>query len=180
MSTIEPTAFVLTAENIKALRNADSVSFHHLNPNVDRINETTGPTYVQASKRVDPKDGFGTREIEVEIPAEVKWTIYERNGNSGRTTPSRAFMSIQSCQFAPEWVTFAQLLKTGDRLVLHWTRNGSDFLRDAGLVVTEFRIEVRRSTKAGKEQRLVFLLDTRVEKNDGDFYLTFTEYTLNV
>lgn len=165
----------LTAEHLKALRNADDVSFHHV------PSEDGPPTYVRATKRVDPKDGFGPRGIDVEIPADVQWAIYERGGDTGRSTPTRAYWSILSCKFSPQWKTLAQLLKVGDRLVLQWTRQASGDLRAAGFATYEFGVDVRRITgKAGKEQRLAFLLDARTEKLGNDFYLTFPEYTLNV
>lgn len=168
---------LLTADTLKALRNADSMSFHYT-PDAD------GPsTYIRASKRVNPNDGFGAREIDVEIPADVKWTIYESTGDTGRSMPVRAFWSILSCQFSPEWTTLTQLLKVGDRLVLHWTSASSGDLREAGFINYEFGIDVRRTVgKAAKEQRLAFLLDARTEKRTSDFYLTFAsgEYRLNV
>lgn len=162
------TTVTLTAEQLKALRNADSVSFH--------FNGAHSPVaFVRATKRVKGNDGFGGRDLTVEIPAEQKFTIYERGDTSGRRTPVDAFTSIPSCQFSPLWVTAAKFLKVDDRLVLHWTGGDThQALRDAGFTVGYFDLEVARLVgKSGREERLAFRLDTSVSKVGSGWPLKF-------
>lgn len=155
----------LSAEHLKALRNAHSVSFHTLEE---------GECYIRATKPTDPGDGFGSRELTVDVPAQPQFTIYEHNGTSGRRTPKAAFWSIMACRFHPEWVTAARFLKAGDKVFLHWTSDTSENLRASGWRTYKFALVVTRKIgKTAREERLEFLLDARTERAGNDFYLTF-------
>jgi hypothetical protein len=161
------TDLALTAENLKALRGADSVWFKHETACGDK-------TYVAATKRFDPKDGFGERDLTAYVPATPKFTLYDRNGSSGRrAAPTTAFYSAASAKFHPEWTTAAKLLKAGDRLVLHWTTDSNKRVVAAGLTLVEFRLEVRRATAKGREEHLCFHLGSVVEQTTSNFSLEF-------
>jgi hypothetical protein len=170
----------LTTETVKALRNADDVSFH-FREGTDRPN-----AWIHATKRIKRTDGFGDDERSIDITAVHKFTIYESSGSSGRRMPTEAFGSIGSAQFDPQWVTVAKLLKAGDRLYLHWT--GGDVnrgLKELGWTVIHLDVEIARPVgKSGREDRLVFRVDTRIVPAPSDFYLKMPaenpEYELNV
>ena len=124
----------LTTENIKALRNADWVRF--------RWDGTT--TKADAHKSTT-RDGFPD-EVEVDIPVlDSKFTVYERNGDSGRTDPTSAVGVISTARYHELWQSVARILRKGDRLQPHFIANNTtENLRDAGLTHDEFRLMVLR------------------------------------
>ena len=168
----------LTTDTIKALRAADDISFHfHEGPNEPNA-------WVTATKRTKRTDGFGDDERSINVTAAHLFTVYEKSGSSGRRMPTEAFASPTSAKFCPHWVTAAKFLKPGDRLFLHWT--GGDVntsLAELGWTAVHFDLEVARPVgKQGREERLVFRLDTRLVPADSGFYLKLPsrnpEYTL--
>lgn len=164
----------LTSEQVKALRNADHVSFHF---------DTPGVCYVRASKNVDPGDGFGDRSVHVEIPAESQFTVYERSGCTGRRDVAKAFWPLGAAKFVPQWVTAARHFKAGDRLVLHWTTGDvTREQRDAGFTLVSFDVIAVRTLKGGRQERHVFMLGaSATETKLLSAYVTFEvdpEYTI--
>lgn len=150
----------LTADELKALRKATGISFHYRD----------GKAFVGATIEHDPGDGFGRREIRREIPAQFKATIYERDLSSGRTEPTSCFWSLISARVTPEWATLKSMLRTDDELILHWTgANNSEAVREAGFMVDEFRVEVRRWNKERTklQAHMVFLLGVSVTNRNG-------------
>lgn len=161
MTDTTTAAEALALYQVKALRNADDVTF--------RFND--GRCYIQATKQTDPNDGFGARPIDIEIPAEPKWSIHYLPG-APRAKPRVAFYSCSSAQFRPEWVTATKFLKVGDELILHWTKEHSERVRDAGLQTVEFRMEVRRRGARGTSH-YVFLLGADVEPAGSEFTIEY-------
>lgn len=169
----------LTADTVKALRAADDIIFHFHEGEVVHA-------WVTAIRRVKRNDGFGEDTRTIEITASHTFTIYERNGDSGRRMPTEAFSSPGSAKFCPQWVTAARFLKPGDRLCLHWT--GGDVRKDLaelGWTIVHFDLEViRKVGKSGREERLVFRLTTNTELATSGFYLKMPDpnpaYEINV
>lgn len=165
----------LTADTIKLLRTADGVSFH--------FHEGTQHPNAWVQMSHDIKHAGSTHTLHTALAAEHRFTIYEgTDGTSGRRMPVKAYSSVSPAKFNPHWVTAAKALRTGDRLYLHWTGNDSSLnLKDAGLVLVEFDLEVaRRVGKSGREERLVFRLHTLLTRAAAStLEFPSTEYTIN-
>jgi hypothetical protein len=164
MNTTTTTDLALSAENLKALRNADNICFQMQE---DRA-------FITARKTLDPKDGFGAREISVEVPADYRVRAYMSDGTSIQSDPVDAFTSVASAKHDGRWLTAVKTLKVGDRLLLRWEHDTHQNLRETGFVVTNFTLEVIRTVgKDGREQRLHYLLDVAVSKAGSGWPLRF-------
>lgn len=143
----------LTAVDIKALRGADSLCFFH---------QRNGVTDVNLTKKHDPNDGFGTRELHTRVPlAPAQVTDY---GQTRHGAPiATANWVFTSPKFTPELQTAFRLLKAGDVLRPCWTAaNNNPNVTDAHLVNDEFRLLIQRPMKDGRFHVMTFLIDTSV------------------
>lgn len=152
---------------IAALRQANTVSFHHLAP------DDTGSvprSFIRATKRVEKSasNPFGPSEASVEIPCDWRLTDYTRS-DEGKvpygTGEFRAFEMIGSAQHHEEWQTTASLLRAGDIVRLLWSRGGftTEGMRSASPAFygDGLSMEVIRG-----ERRLVFHVGFQVSENN--------------
>lgn len=141
----------LTTAEIKAMRNAEHVVFHHEH----RPGEHLAKDYAIARKEHDPGDGFGRRELEVRIPiAGSRFEAYSLDGDG-----DIVWASGVGRKYSPEWATVLGLLRVGDELIARWVLgNNSDTLKAAGLSHDEFKLTIVRTTKTGSRQ-MTFWLD---------------------
>jgi hypothetical protein len=161
-SAAEPAVLILSADDLKAIRQADGVSFHH----------GDGAGRIVCTKRVRNPGPFDEHE--------KSYRINCASVVAGRGVPYRAegytcFASRYSC--AETWRTIAGLLRKGDQLRLRWSADGEsngylersrvterDEHGSAGLGqalhADALYLEVMRGD--GSAPALVFLLDVRI------------------
>jgi hypothetical protein len=171
--TTTTTSTGLTREHLKALRNAHDiiVRFHGEHFQYHDGKEPLPHTFADCKKEVDPGDGYGKRELHVEVPLEpARFVVYtERSATEGdvansRTPVSHALWILHSrWNDSPEYTLVHHILRVGDRVTPVWVcNNNSENVRNAGLTVDEFRVEIMRGPvdEPSKCKRLVVLLDT--------------------
>lgn len=166
------TATGLTRENLKTLRNADDivVRFHSEHFKYKADGEVLPRTFLDCIKQVDPGDGFGKREMRVEVDVEpAGFRVFDQKGQTDQRAAdpiSHALWSLHPKWAGNEQHTFIHhLLRVGDRLTPLWVcNNNSDNIRNAGLTVDEFKFEIVRGPvdEPSKCKRLVVLLDSAV------------------
>lgn len=136
------TEYTLTAEDVRKLRNADSVCFD------GNYSDDGNHNHIRAIER-------GTdlmHEQTYFIRVESRLTDY-------RATPMprgwHAFDMIHSAQFSSEWQTIATHITAGCSLMLHWHRNnGSPVTDEAGLVVDYLNLLVIKPNRDTKTYRI--------------------------
>lgn len=158
IDVVDPTEYYLSRDRLKALRNADSVSFHHHAPGTRR---TLMPSFINAHKTIDRGDGFGGTETIVTIPTmETVFTVYRDPHYDDRRRVQNAFASITAAKFHAEWVTVAKMLRVNDRLKLRWQVNAhAPVVGEAGLVTDIASLLVYRGP-LDKPTVLTFHIDT--------------------
>lgn len=148
----------LSRDDLKALRSADdSVSFYWLH----EFPTDKPRSIVVARKRHNPGDGFNERTLNRTIVLnDPVFTIYERNGDSGRSRPLSCFWSVMTPKFHAEWRTVVDLLREGDELIPEWVGgNSNENIRKAGLTKDEFKLRVRRRSGKGDKVMTFFMDD---------------------
>ena len=98
----------LTSDDVKALRQADQVSFH--------FHQDQGS--IVATKRVKNPGPFGERERRHEFNVSSSFS-----GNKG-SKPRQCFAMEHGASYSETWQTIAQSLKAGDEVTLHWSADG--------------------------------------------------------
>ena len=111
----------LDAVQLAALRRADVVCFFHRH-----VPDATGETsYIDAGKRakVSATDPFA-QDAHVIIPVPYRLREYTQGDDKipYNSEAWKGFESLSSAQWSEEWKTIVSLLRTGDRLTLHWQR----------------------------------------------------------
>lgn len=141
----------ITAEQLKALRNADTIVFRY----------SPEATTIEAVRSVDPSDGYGERDLRVSIPVEdAVVTNYACqnpvDGSLFRTVSSAAWV-LGASQYNATVSTFLrQILRKGDRIrPVFVAGNDSAAVRDAKLTVDELHVNLDR----GQGRALTFSLD---------------------
>jgi len=134
----------LTTDDIKALRQATSVTFHFL---------TDEGTTVTA--RRDTKDSvFGDSTAERHLDTEK--AAFTLHGPS-KGKPAKAVCSINA-QHNELWNTVVTDLRVGDKLTPLWVANNdTEVLKEAGLHNDEFYLNVNRGDKTK-----TYWLDARI------------------
>lgn len=139
----------LTADDVKALRKADTVSFH--------TNEDG--TFIRASFKDDvvtktnadlfPVRNNRARERQIVIDHESYDAFY-------------AFAMVHTAQYSRTFQSIARLLRKGDFIALRWGKdsNTNETLRKAGLHADQLDVVIYRG-KAGTDP-LVFTVETSV------------------
>jgi hypothetical protein len=140
--TTDTIVSALSAEDVAALRMADTVTFHHYQ-GCAFIRAYVRPsghpaTRTQRAQILFPEGPETSGERAREIPVSGSISGYTERGSMwhvDRTdTDAAAFHWIHSAHFVPTWVTVAQLLAAGETLTLLWIAdNNSQDLRNAGL-----------------------------------------------
>lgn len=108
-------AQAITAQHIKALRNADSVAFDFIcGESIEKSVST-----IRAIQEIKTSStGF---EQTVHIDVGMRWTDYTADMVSA---PYSCFYYIHSSKYHIPWVTIANLLRPNDLLALEWTAQG--------------------------------------------------------
>jgi len=161
------TVTVLTAEDVSALRKAESVTFH-LNTGGFfsgirvSLRSYTGDQriYTATEQRLFPQPDSGDRQREI-VPAENTaggFTEHASHVLGGHGT--ECFHMIHSAQYDQEWLTVAGLLKAGDEIHLNWTADAhtNGLMRDNSLHGDRLRLCIVRPSKV----RLMFAIATSV------------------
>lgn len=122
MTTATCEALSLTKNDVKAIRQADMVSFHRVG----------GENTLQLSKRVRDAGPFDDRERTHDIAVQATLRGYRGDDERPDMSGARCFAMIQTAQYCDRWQTVAKLVRTGDVLELEWTANDSNgYLRAA-------------------------------------------------
>lgn len=121
----------LSAEDVKALRNATMVAFDHVSNGEHRLRAI-----------IEKRNGVFETRGELKIPARSYITKYD-----DQREYNAAYALIQSAQFNDEWRTVAKTLRAGDVLSMEWRANSNGYVRDAGLNLDELMLHVYRENK---------------------------------
>lgn len=154
--TAEPTIIIgtLTKLDIRAMRDADSVSFHY----------HAGESHVSCSKRVKDAGPFDERERRYDIICTSDVTVY-RDDNREDRHAAACFAMIHSSQYSEEWQTLVSCLKPGDVLSMRWVAaDNNGYLKSAAgekLYHDRLYVKVKRDTR-----RLSFHVDDSVCPNN--------------
>lgn len=154
--------YTLTRDDLKALREADAVSFHYT------AKPTTGPTcYVRLTKKHDTSGSAvwsSENDAERVIEAGVILTAYDRQHTSSDARDIRhAYASSLSARFDPHWQTAVANMKVGDALRLHFIAgNNTETLNKSGLVHDEFDLRIQRTKEGHRPVELTFHIDDTI------------------
>lgn len=121
---LDQTKTGLNAMQVAALRQANSVSFHH--------HAKDNASYIRATKRYREGDWRRTspfvhdEDLYLEIPCD--WRLREYTEGDDKiaydSANFNAFDMIHASQVDEEWLTIVGLLRAGDALTLLWSRGG--------------------------------------------------------
>jgi len=156
----------ITKLDIAALRNADSVTFHHfdgrslIRAHIRWIRDST-PVYTAAQQRMYPSpDQHNGRERSREIATDAKLHGYKADGCDawhGGDSPKASAFHMEFSMTA-ELRTIAELLHADDILTLEWTANNdNENNKSVGWHRDELRLIVRRGARV-----MTFLIDVYV------------------
>lgn len=171
MSTPDP----ITSDQLKALRNARSVSFQY--------DTNTHLATVRATREHDAGDGFGPRDIAIEFPVQgLVSTLLSPSPIKGAKVTD-AFWALSYASVEDTWRTALHHLRPGDELAVRWEVGGQvhERLKDAGFTTVSFTLEATRTTTKGRKH-MVFLIASTVEPVDAvspSVRYGVPEYTLN-
>lgn len=159
MSTITPTDTALTREQVKAIRNADTVVLRWDHTDSER------PDVLELVKETERTDGFGREDIRLPLPCPARVANYGQSTLGEEGERLRKAISgdwvILNVQHQDEYRTFASFIKPGDALEQSWVvDNRNSLLKEAGLTLHELKLRVLR----GGDQVKVytFMLDASV------------------
>lgn len=158
----------LTAEDVAALRECESVSFHHRlgNAYIRAMLDTVldQRTYSKRQQKLFPETrdtGSGDRARIIGVASSI-YAYSETGSGTGwtdRTEPAAScFGSITSARHSDIWPTIASLIRPDDQLHLRWIANNeSDRLREAGLHYDQLRLTIHRG-----QRKLTFALADQI------------------
>lgn len=158
--TVTAPAQGLTADDVKAMRTADSVSFH--------FTRSEGST-IRATKRVKKPGPFDDRERHHEVQTGTSFNGFHESGLRVATDNAICFEMIMSAEYCEVWQTVVAFLKPGDVLRLNWYADAmtSGYVKESVTTVEGSRgcnlhadalyLRVQRG-----EKRFAFLLDVSV------------------
>lgn len=138
-SVLSPADLAITADDVKALRNATMVAFDHMRNGEHRLRAI-----------IEKRDGAFETRGELHVRAQSHIQRY-----SDPTEYDNAYALIQSAQFNDEWRTVAKALRAGDVLSMEWRANSNTYVRDAGLNLDELVLHVYRDGKRAGTYMLV-------------------------
>lgn len=165
------TTFEITADDVAALRTADSVSFHYyegrsyIHAGIGNYGNLNGRIYSAKEQRIFPANGAGTSDRTREIACKVRmhgYKVANVSGALGWTLDSRpnssAFAHRGTAQYNDVWKTIAAIISAGSTITLEWTAdNNTENISQVGFHADELRIKVNRG-----KQTYVFLLEYQV------------------
>lgn len=143
----------LTADEIKALRRADSIVFRFEKDDYCRIDATI---------EYDPGDGFGKRDLQRTIHIrEAQTTNYVESDSPGVNREiTHACWVFSAARFHPQLVTMFSLLRPGDQIRPHFVAGDHNgHVAEAGLRSDTINVLVHRRARKS-EKVLTFRLDT--------------------
>lgn len=165
----------LTRWHLKVLRNAKTIVVRHHGEGYKHAEdgEVLPRTWLDCSTDHDPNDGFGKREIHVDVPCEpARFQVFtERSATEGFVANSRREIDYATWILHPTYsddpanTLVHHILKAGDRVrPFFQCNNNSETIRDAGLTVDQFFIEITRGPveEPSKCKRLTVMLDSVV------------------
>jgi hypothetical protein len=129
---------VLTKEDIKSIRESDSVSFVHIR----------GESYIRLCKEKTVR----SFDQEVRLPAEFIFRDYgkPRIENPQENSSCHHLIMFAQSELEREWRTIAEFVKPGDILACVWKRgNNSPNLESVGFHRDELKLVVARQGKDG-------------------------------
>ena len=143
---------MITKEDTKALRLADTLVFHHLRP--DRRNGHIG--CIRALKRVKSAPPFNfedTAEYEIGVDSLVR-----NYGPKVDKDILHAAVVLNARWVSSIGTTLKSVIRAGDEVELEWLRNNTTTNHEnAGLVCDELHMHILRG-----KRRFVYLVDTQV------------------
>lgn len=140
----------LTTEDIRALRGADSISFH-----ARWLDGEVSESLIRGRKRDAENSDYVSALVHV-------GSTFSYGGAIVRDNPDvRAYESCLSAKFHEHWTTVVSLLRTGDVLTLVWSANGhrNGIAKEHGLAVDSLDIRIDR-----KRRRMTFGIEQRVSE----------------
>ena len=148
----------LTKEQIKAFRNADSVSFSQLETENQYKGEIEIRKDIKAPGYMDTLKEGSARLLIQEVYSRI--TSYSEK-------MSRARYTEIFCHQSPEYQTFVTCLKPGDTLQMEFVHDGkgTEQMKEDGYHVDQFLIKIFRGTSTKTPKVLTFCLDTTTYKN---------------
>jgi hypothetical protein len=171
MTTVDVPAKTLTADDVAALRLADTVSFHYwqgrgyIRATLDGGYSEMPRIYSTREQRMFTLSGAGkASDRSREMDTETAITAYSRDENiewthAGSEPLAAAFAMIHSASVSDRWKTIVRLLRAGDRVTLSWVANNNNgYVKEAGLYRDELRMRIDRD----KSEPLVFLVEVSV------------------
>lgn len=161
------TAVELSADDLRALRTADTVSFHYYDGRGYiqlTINDSANDARILSAteQRAFPQgvDMSAARRRIIDVSTDMHGYGSDGWSSWNASTEPRAagFAMVSSAQYSEVWRTLASILRKGDRLTLQWVAdNNTDNIRSANLHSDHLKLSVQRG-----ETRLTFNLMTSV------------------
>jgi hypothetical protein len=152
-TTTETTIPTLDRDDLKALRNADTVCFRYH----DEV------ATIECLKR--DSDEFGAKERRRDITVEgVVYNGYDADGGRARGAEMNyGFAMFHSAKYTENWRTIVGLLRADDTLRLEFRTDDATngYVKDAGLHADELWLRIERG-EGPHRKRLYFLLDASV------------------
>ncbi len=150
----------LSKVDVKALRQADSVSFHF----------TDGKHQIVARKTIENPGPFDDKQKTYSIDVLGDVVVYDKDGNRDRESPATCYASVYQWKYDTSvWKTIASILKHGDVITLEWFAGSvNDYMRevrggvDVGPIHNDELYLIVRQVGKNKKHPLKFLVETRV------------------
>lgn len=170
----------LTREHLKVMRNANTIVVRHhgegykLPAENEPLRDTLLPrTWLDCSREFDPGDGFGKRDIHVDVPVEPAYfqVFTERSASEGFVANSRSPIDYAVWILHPKFnedpanALVHHILRVGDRVTPFFRcNNNSPTTRDVGLTVDQFFFRIERGPldEPSKRKVLTVMLDSVV------------------
>jgi hypothetical protein len=147
-------SMTLTSDDVKALKNADEAI-------VFRYDASNNTATIEASKKLDPGDGYGAQTVTRTIAVTPgSQTVYgsKSDGPHSEMMVSASWVFL-SPRFGRALRTFLDSLRSGDEVRMQFVaNNNNDNLRNAGLTADEVHVEIVRGVPGPNQKRLHFLL----------------------
>jgi len=151
---------ILTREQLRAIRKAQSISFHG-NSLVGR----DGKLYDEHTIRAGLDRSGSDTVVEIRVNGAFgRWDSFGHH--TGKAT---GFAMIGSSQFSPTWRTIAGLLREGDEIHLSWLadHHSNGYVHAVGLHVDVLKLTiVRKSPTTGKKSEMHFEVEIGVSPDN--------------
>lgn len=155
----------LTAQQVKALKKADSICFRYQRHNKfdDKVSSVIDATIKTKGYQV------GTEHSET-IPVEVNCVIVDHDSKTPLATIQkhrddlRCFTSLDyQRDHGSIWSTITANLKAGDKITLVWNRNNNcESIEAFGMACDELSLTVTRTLPSGKKKQFTYKIDSSV------------------